>query len=981
MVKIIDEYLDNHNKYEKKYGKGRTLVLEQVGSFFEMYSTDKEGPNLDEIASLLNIVCTRKDKSIYEISKKNPYMSGFPTQALQKFINILVNNMYTVIVIEQITPPPKVTREVTGIYSPGTYIEGNMTPDTNNVICVYVEQEKTLNGKYLTCIGLSCADVSTGKCSTHNICSTQMDQTFALDETYRFILSANPKEILFHYKNNGCETPYEDIINYLELDPGKLFYKGAPNKNVYNINYQNEMFHKIYNDLDTELSPIEYFNLEFKPYSVVSFILLMNFIYEHSEKNIIHLKHPDTIMTDKHLILGNDAIRQLNILETNYLDVPNKKIKCLFDVVNNTKTAMGRRYLKQRLIQPLCDPDEIQQNYDDIKCVLKNNLFEHIQIFLKEISDIERLERKMSLKIIQPNDFLSMYNSFCSVKEIIVFLKKNKLKSMLNLMPEHTFELLNRFIKRVEFLFDLNELKIQNMSDFKQSVFVDGLDMEIDDIEKQISDGVNFMSNLQKSLTTFLGDKVDLIKNINDGYFLKISKKRSDKLIEHVKNNSKISVEKEKINLGEFKLVHLKDYVKIIIPDIKHRSQKIDHYRNELHKMVTEKYKIEIEQLYLEYSDDLFKHVNAFATYCDFIVSNAYTATLFNYSCPIIDKHEPDDDSYISSKNLRHPIIERLIQHEYVPHDVEIGQKDGLKGMLVYGLNSAGKSSYMKAIGINLIMAQAGMFVASESFNYVPYKMCYTRITGNDNIFKGLSSFTLEMMELDSIINRSNNNTLVIGDEICRGTEHVSGNAIVAASIIQLANEKVSFIFATHLHELGQIKQVQDLENVKMYHLAVDYDNTTDTIIYNRKLQEGSGEPIYGVTVAKHIIKNKEFTLLANEIKNDLLKRPQDELIPVNSKSRYNSKLIIHECQLCGKQNTKGYVNELETHHIHHQKDCDGKFVNKKNKSHIKKNDMSNLAVLCQECHDKVHNDEIEIDGYVMTNKGRKIINKNKLSE
>jgi len=973
---ILDEYLEYHNKYEQKYGKGRTLVFEQVGSFFEMYSTKTEGPNLDEVASLLNIVCTRKDKSVYEISKKNPYMSGFPTQALQKFISILINNAYTIIVIEQMTQPPKkIIREVTGIYSPSTYIEGNITPDTNNLVCVYVEQEKMINGKYLSCVGLSCADISTGKCSTYNVCSTVMDQNFALDETYRFLLATNPKEILFYYKNNGSDLQYETILNSLEINTSKLFYKGSPNKNVYKLDYQNEILGNVYNNIDTELTPIEYFDLERKPYATSSFILLINFMYEHSEKNVLYMKEPETFVNNKHLVLGNDAVRQLNILETDYLDTPNKKIKSLFDVVNNTKTAMGRRYLKQRLLEPLYDSDEIQQNYDDVKRALKNDLYSDVQLYLKEINDIERIERKMSLQMIQPNEFLNMYTSFCSVKRILDVMKKKKLSSLTKIMPNYKIELLDKFLKRVSFLFNLDELKVQNTSDFKKSVFTEGLILEIDEVEKQIYDGVNFMSNLQNSLSQFIDDKISLIKNTNDGYYLKISKVRSAKLIAQVNKKSSIMVENEKINLSEFKLVHLKDCVKIIIPDIKNRSKNIDELRIKLHKMIKIKYKIEIEQLYLEYNDDLFLCVNSFVTYCDFIMSNACTAKLFNYTCPTIDKHESTDDSYISATNLRHPIIERLINHEYVPHDVNIGQQNEMKGMLVYGLNSAGKSSYMKAIGINLIMAQAGMFVSAETFNFVPYKSCFTRITGNDNIFKGLSSFTLEMIELDSIINRSDNNTLVIGDEICRGTEHVSGNAIVAASILQLAEADVSFIFATHLHELGQIKQIQNLDNVKMFHLAVDYDEKNDAIIYNRKLQEGSGEPIYGVTVAKHIIKNKKFTQIANEIKNDLLKRPSNELVPLNSSSRYNSKLMVYECQICKKQNSKGHATELETHHINHQKDYDGDFIDKKNKSHIKKNDMSNLVVLCQYCHDKVHNGEIVIDGYVMTNKGRKIIN------
>ena len=228
------------------------------------------------------------------------------------------------------------------------------------------------------------------------------------------------------------------------------------------------------------------------------------------------------------------------------------------------------------------------------------------------------------------------------------------------------------------------------------------------------------------------------------------------------------------------------------------------------------------------------------------------------------------------------------------------------------------------------------------------------------------------MTELGSILNRSSPNTLVIGDEICRGTEHISGNSIVATAIMQLAETNTSFIFATHLHELATIPEVINLENVKMYHIGVSYDEKNDCIIFNRKLEEGSGEPIYGITVAKYIIKDPKFISIANKIKNDLLKR-NSEMVG-EKKSRYNSEIYVYECNLCGKRNTKGYVNELETHHINHQKDCEDGFVKKK--QHLQKDGKANLIVVCQQCHDKIHNNEIDVEGYVMTSKGKQIIKK-----
>jgi DNA mismatch repair protein MutS len=355
--------------------------------------------------------------------------------------------------------------------------------------------------------------------------------------------------------------------------------------------------------------------------------------------------------------------------------------------------------------------------------------------------------------------------------------------------------------------------------------------------------------------------------------------------------------------------------------------------------------------------------------FIDYIKSNAKTAVLYNYKKPIISFNP--NNSFVKITQLRHPIVERIIDYEYVPHNIELG--NDLKGILLYGTNSCGKSTVMKALGLSIIMAQAGLFVPASQYIYSPYEMLYGRITGNDNLFKGLSSFIVEMIELKAIMKRAGPRTLVIGDEVCRGTEHISGNAIVASTIINLSKTSSSFMFTTHLHEIAAMKRITDLKNVKSFHISVKYDAKTNSLIYDRHLKEGPGEPIYGVVVAKYIIQDNEFIKLATEIKNELLNEYGG--ITSGITSRYNPNLILDECKICGKKNKKMHISPLETHHILFQKDCiDGYSVEK---PHIGKNDMSNLVVLCNECHDKLHNGEFKIDGYVYTSNGKTLkINK-----
>jgi DNA mismatch repair protein MutS len=225
------------------------------------------------------------------------------------------------------------------------------------------------------------------------------------------------------------------------------------------------------------------------------------------------------------------------------------------------------------------------------------------------------------------------------------------------------------------------------------------------------------------------------------------------------------------------------------------------------------------------------------------------------------------------------------------------------------------------------------------------------------------------MTELNSIIKRSDKKTLVIGDEICRGTENISGNAIVASTIIHLAKIKATFIFATHLHELVQLKGIRELDNVKAYHLSVDYDSKQDILIYDRILKEGSGDKIYGILVAKYIIDNKDFIEQTIEIKNELT-QSFSSLIS-GKKSRYNADVFVHKCELCGQKEEEG-ASLLETHHINFQSKCKDGFAI--DKPHVPMNSKANLIVICEKCHNSIHKDEIKIEKKVITSKGKRIL-------
>jgi len=442
--------------------------------------------------------------------------------------------------------------------------------------------------------------------------------------------------------------------------------------------------------------------------------------------------------------------------------------------------------------------------------------------------------------------------------------------------------------------------------------------------------------------------------NERDGYHLITTKKRWKEIETSIKQSGDIL---GKIKVSEF--VGKDNSVsgtKIFSEQLRKISDELIKKEHEISDKVLIAYKDYCRMFSDTYKKDII-NVIQWISYVDFIYSGVQCIEKYHYSIPEIKE---DSKSWFTSEKIRHPIVERISEN-YVPFSIELGVE--YTGITLFGLNSAGKSTLQKSVGLNIILAQIGYPVSCVKLCFSPYHSLFTRISGNDNLFKGLSSFSVEMLEIRNILKRTNNRSLIIADEVCRGTEYESGLIIVLTMIKLLDEKKANFITASHLHEIVKHKIYQNLKNVRSYHIKILYDEKTNIITYNRELCIGSGDNFYGLLVAKSLIDDREFIQVSNDIKDSIISTKKDI-------SKYNKNLIKDECCICKKKVKENEVS-LETHHIIFQKDAD---INGMINEYQHKNDSNNLVVICQKCHDDVDREKINIIKKVETSAGTKIV-------
>jgi DNA mismatch repair protein MutS len=967
---LYDDYENYLQQYKKEYGEN-TLVLMQCGSFYELYDDGSKQTDLKQIGELLNIQVSRRNKSIIEVSRSNLEMAGFPSYTLNKFLNILVASNYTCVIVSQTTPPPNPKREITDIVSPGTYIEDDITNDTNYLMSIYLEEfcEYKTNKLCMTA-GASLVDLGTGKTFVFECASKSNDINYPLDELYRLTISFNPREIIINgkVKANNSSLSYEQIVNYLDLE-GKCvhneFCKNDTN-NIFNVSYQEELLKRIYSSTGI-LSRIDFVGLERMPCGLVSYIRLMQFVNNHNENILNKIQVPQILEASSTLVLSYNTIKQLDIVPRN-INIRNVKSYSLLDILNNCKTAVGRRYFKERLLCPSNDIIKLNNSYSNIRALIdehqESKCLEKIKNELVDIYDLERLFRKIDIGTVQPFEIGYIITSLFKLDTIIQTINKYNINlTFTDCDNTHISKYIQSLQNVLHNKFNTEELLKYNNDNISPVIFVKGVNHTVDELFDEMNKTKEYVYDICATLNK-LSSQETIFKvenNDREGYYLIITKKRyQDFIIQNSSKTIRTNLDTN-INICDFEsksVSHTSSSCKIFHKSFKSISDKIDVLVMKIKKICIDTYKNvlnEISQKITSFASEVTKYL----AYIDFYWCCASNAYYNKYTSPEINS-EFNDKSFMRIKELRHPIIEKLNKDvEYVSNNIALGVDD-CDGILLYGLNSSGKSSLMKSIGLAIIMAQAGMYVACEHLEYYPYDYLFSRIFSSDDIFKGQSTFTKEMMELRGIIKRTNSNSLVLGDELCSGTESISALSIVSAGIYTLSQRKSSFIFATHLHDLISIPIVKQLENVKTYHLSVEYDNISQALIYDRKLKLGNGSSLYGLEVCKSLDLEKDFLEIANTVRQGILDIEKSIISEKSNINKYNRSVYKDKCHICNEK-------AVEIHHINEQRfaDEDG-YINGK----FHKNEKYNLVCLCEKCHNDVHNGKIEIKGYIQTSNG-----------
>jgi DNA mismatch repair protein MutS len=493
---------------------------------------------------------------------------------------------------------------------------------------------------------------------------------------------------------------------------------------------------------------------------------------------------------------------------------------------------------------------------------------------------------------------------------------------------------------KISSTYDVTLCEKYETMDIDENIFYPGVNTVLDNLVKEYDENWNIMKNYKEQLDiTIKMDEKRKIPNTNDyvklestekrGYSLVCTKTRFLKLKKLLELNNSPLVITSSPSTQSNVIIESNDFVEPL--------GKINRLRKNIKEVVN---KTHVE--FLEFFSDKKLKINSIITFIEMIdnlQNRAFVAQKYKYSKPSILSFL-SSSSCVTIKNLRHPLIELLHDEPYVSNDLELGREK--KGLLIYGTNAVGKTSLIRALGMSVVMAQCGYFVPASQFEYIPYKKIFSRILNTDNLFKGLSTFAVEMSELNVILNGCDSNSLILGDELCSGTEMESAKAIFVSGLQNIYSKNASFIFATHLHEITDYNEITNLENLSMKHMTVHYDYEKDKMIYDRKLKDGAGESMYGLEVCKSLNMPHDFLENAYSLRDKYL---SEVSVLESKKSRYNSQKLINICEICNKNPA------TETHHKKEQNKADKNgFIGDMHKNHI-----SNLIGICEECHKIEH--------------------------
>ena len=973
---------------------------------------------------------------ICELAKANKIpgilMAGFRDYGLDKYLKKLQDAGYTAVVYVQdgVKNPP--VRVLQGIYSPGTFFSTDIAPGgggsalSNNIACIWIDKiSRTIaTGSGTLIMGMTNIDIYTGRATIFETENKDSHNPTTYDEVERFISSYIPSEVILI--SNLSTREVEDVIHYTNIQ-AKVIHRVSTTEGgggggaggaaatkaerCMKQTYQMEVLNTFYPDgLAKSLEQ------SFVNYSIAtqSLVYLLNFIYEHNPGLVSKIQEPLFENMSERLILANHSLRQLNIIDDAGAGAGagggggSSRLSSVLSLLNHTVTPMGSRAYKYAVLHPTFNEEQLEEDYAITEHMLSLNngaagviSYDTLREKLGFMKDIEKLHRHIILRKISPYHMYCLFHNLRHIRDLYsVCLRDSRISDNLS----ERWKIRDDIVGKSTALLDMFELTLNidlcrdvtDNTSFETNIIQRGISAELDKLsdeyrytQKSLEEVQRVLNELilageQKSASGSGGandpDYVKVHETDKMGISLQATKRRTKILEDRIKklpvNGRVISIIADKDNdpnrtlmfdtsgltypaaSGSNNTIHSQQIYELCSAVVSLRVKIAD--------LVEIVYYRFISSLHEYYHD--FENMVAFVSAVDMIQNRCYVARKYRYCRPVIAAGAAGA-SFVRATGLRHCLIERINEDEcYITNDVSLGSD----GMLLYGTNAVGKTSLIRAIGVAVIMAQAGFYVPAASFIYRPYRAVMTRILGNDNLFKGLSTFVVEMSELRVILRMADANTLVLGDELCSGTEMDSAISIFVAGLQHLYRAGASFIFATHLHEIAGYSEIREMApRLRLAHMRVFYDKSRDTLVYDRKLQDGAGESMYGLEVCKSLHLPADFLENANMIRVKYrgvsTKTPTASILDDATPSRYNAAKLRRLCEICEK------ARGTEVHHLQHQESADAdNFI-----GHIHKNHPANLASICEDCHREIHATGVE-HVKVKTGKGVRIVAKAK---
>lgn len=983
---LINEYFELTKTHQKTYGNN-TVVLMQVGAFFEIYgfknneTSEIFGSKIVEICQICQLNYSEKKVCV---GKNQILMAGYREYSLEKYLPKITENGFTAVVYVQEKNNDKnnkiITRKLHAIYSPGTYVsyEVDSSPQiTNNIMCIWFELINPIKSQDISyskrlVYGVSVANIFTGESFLFEYeCPFHMNPT-TFDELERCISVFSPSEIVVisPFEHNEIKT----ILQYSGVKTTsvhRLDTRDLSNEKIQNCTKQKYIQHILTTFFGEESTQS---CSEFYSYMMAtqSFCYLLNFIQEHNNDLVRNIALPKFNNSSKRVVLANHTLKQLNIIDDS-MGREHGKLSSVGSFLNKCCTSMGKRLFQYNMNNPTFDVDWLQKEYSMITMLLKDiSLVDIIRKKLVGIRDMEKNCRQLVLHKLYPSSVYHLYKSVELVQEINSFFSENpELCMYLSGVCSHEKiqKMCNDIMKFLDSRLVMDECRnLSSSQNFETNIICTGVSQKLDSlIDRQrldtaILNGIqDYFNRLMKSNNKETDDTeyIKIHETEKSGKSLQITKKRATTLKNIIAgiNNRHIVVEgnSEWIYHVEFSLDDIKitnastSADEIHFPLLSQITKDLYRFTDEINATITEVYHNilnELEHLWFNDMDFLSKYVAKL----DVLHSKTYVAHYYNYCCPQIDENN-SANAFVRVRKIRHVLIEHINQNEtYVTNDLALD--DVKSGILLYGTNAVGKTSLIRALGIAVVMAQAGMFVPCSEFIYRPYTAIYSRILSNDNLFKGLSTFAVEMSELRVILKMADENSLILGDELASGTENESALSIFVTALIDFDKKQSNYMFATHFHEITQFDEIQNLEKTKLSykHLSVYYDRELDCLVYDRKLKDGQGSKIYGLEVCSALHLPKEFMENAFLLRNKYFPETRGELS--HQTTQYNSQKIRGICEICKSEIA------TEIHHLAQQKNASNNngFIGSFHKNHV-----ANLASVCEKCHQNIHHSKEDI--------------------